>query len=40
MQMSATRVVFDEQVAAFAGFEETQVKGQLGARTGGLELIK
>src|SRR5215216_6306049 len=40
MQMSACGILFYEQVAAFASFEETQIKCQLGTGAGGLELVK
>ena len=40
MQMCPANILLDEKVAAFPRLEEAQVESQLGAGTGGLELVE
>src|SRR5512139_1186974 len=40
MQTRLPGIVLDEQIAAFTGLEKAQVECQLGAGTGGFELVE
>src|SRR5688572_10925654 len=40
MQMSLFQSLFDEEIAAFSGFQEAQVKCQFCAGAGGFQLIQ